>query len=375
MKYYSKFFNKKSRSHQQRDNAFFQPKLSINSPNDVYEQQADAMAEKIIHMPTHENNFFKPSAKSIQRKCAHCEEEEKNIQKKSANTSESSTAPSIVSDAIHSNGHPLDGSTKSFMESGFGHDFSDVQIHDDSLAHQSSSEINALAYTHGNHIVFGEGQYQPNSPAGKQLLAHELTHVVQQSELPGETVIQMKGAKPSKGHPVKTGQINIAYEKKVIDLYIWPNAMASIAWLQGTPIGQKVWDQLIKAGVNITILFVAERSDIPVSEGLNALGFFDDSVNPFVIYALVGQEDYYWEQQGQSMVEKKRIMAIPQKQIADTLFHELLHAWFETFITNTQIPTGHTGKAVDFDALGFDPKEYAPEFLDQWKEFRQELNK
>jgi len=65
------------------------------------------------------------------------------------------------------------------MESRFGHEFGNVQIHDDSLAHQSAKEINALAYTHGNHIAFKEGQYQPHSPSGKQLLAHELAHVVQ----------------------------------------------------------------------------------------------------------------------------------------------------------------------------------------------------
>jgi hypothetical protein len=66
------------------------------------------------------------------------------------------------------------------MESRFGYDFSDVQVHNDSNAHQSSAEINARAYTHRNHIVFGAGQYQPGNDNGKKLLAHELAHVVQQ---------------------------------------------------------------------------------------------------------------------------------------------------------------------------------------------------
>lgn len=183
--------------------SFFQPKLSISPPNDIHEQEADAMAEKIMRMPVNENNFFKPANNIVQRKCAHCEEEEKNqIQKKSANTSEISAAPFIVNDVIHSNGHPLDGSTKSFMESGFGYDFSNVEIHDDSLAHQSSSQINALAYTHGNHIVFGEGQYQPNTPKGKQLLAHELTHVVQQNS--GIVSRQIQRACFESSNPSKT---------------------------------------------------------------------------------------------------------------------------------------------------------------------------
>ncbi|MCC6288285.1 MAG: DUF4157 domain-containing protein [Chitinophagaceae bacterium] len=90
------------------------------------------------------------------------------------------TAPSIVHNVIAANGQPLDAGTKKFMESRFGYDFGNVQIHNDMEAHQSSASINALAYTSGNHIVFGTGQYQPDSIKGKKLLAHELTHVVQQ---------------------------------------------------------------------------------------------------------------------------------------------------------------------------------------------------
>jgi hypothetical protein len=81
------------------------------------------------------------------------------------------------------------------MESRLGYDFRDVWIHNDSLAHKSSSEINALAYTYGNHVVFGAGQYQPNSNSGKRLLAHELVHVVQQrnkNQGAFQTMIQRK---------------------------------------------------------------------------------------------------------------------------------------------------------------------------------------
>src|SRR6476660_9301487 len=70
--------------------AFFQAKLSINQPNDIYEQEADAMADKVMRMPdpsANNNLFFKPAALSIHRKCAHCEEEEKHVQKKEMNSS------------------------------------------------------------------------------------------------------------------------------------------------------------------------------------------------------------------------------------------------------------------------------------------------
>src|SRR5690606_20271324 len=67
-----------------------------------------------------------------------------------------------------------------FMENRFGYDFSHVKIHDDTVAAKSAQSINALAYTSGNNIVFNHGQYSPETNSGRKLLAHELTHVVQQ---------------------------------------------------------------------------------------------------------------------------------------------------------------------------------------------------
>jgi len=175
----------KQTTHLPAKRLFFQPKLSINQPNDVYEKEADAMAEKIMRTPVAEtaNAFFQPHplpASSVQKKCAHCEEEEKLQMKGEGAAVGGMTAPSVVHDAIHSGGQPLDTGTKDFMESRFGYDFSHVQIHNDAIAQQSSASINALAYTHGNHVVFAAGQYQPGSDRGKQLLAHELTHTIQQ---------------------------------------------------------------------------------------------------------------------------------------------------------------------------------------------------
>jgi hypothetical protein len=166
-------------------NGLIQPKLTINQPNDVYEQEADAVADSVMRMAdkTSDPLFFQPvpvSISSIQRKCAACEEEDKVRMKSDALASGATTAPSSVDNAISSGGQPLDKSTKNFMESRMGYDFSNVKIHNDSSAHRSSKEINALAFTHGNHIVFGSGQYQPNTNSGKKLLAHELAHVVQQ---------------------------------------------------------------------------------------------------------------------------------------------------------------------------------------------------
>lgn len=169
-----------------RKTTFFQPKLTVNEPNDIYERESDAVAEQIMRMPTNENRFFRAAPNFVLRKCAHCEEEEKTVHMKSGlNVSNGGTISSPVHDVTNSPGQSLDNGTRNFMESRFGYDFGKVRIHTDSIAQQSSKELNALAYTHGNHIVFGAGQYQPVTNYGKQLLAHELTHVIQQKHEKG----------------------------------------------------------------------------------------------------------------------------------------------------------------------------------------------
>ena len=182
---------------------FFQPRLTITQPNDLYEQQADAMAEQVMRMPDKTNNqntFFKPATSLVQRKCDHCEEEEKNLQRKENAASENAVAPPIVNDVLNSsNGKNLDASTRSFFEPRFGYDFSGVRIHNDSSAAQSAQSINALAYTSGNNIVFNQNQYAPETDTGKRLLAHELTHVVQQKS---GHVIQMQRGSGSQTQPI-----------------------------------------------------------------------------------------------------------------------------------------------------------------------------
>jgi hypothetical protein len=89
--------------------------------------------------------------------------------------------PSIVHNVLHSLGQPLVPSTRQFMETGFGHDFSQVRIHTNQQAAVSARAVNARAYTVGHDIVFGPGQYMPNTQATWWLLAHELAHTIQQN--------------------------------------------------------------------------------------------------------------------------------------------------------------------------------------------------
>jgi hypothetical protein len=118
-------------------------------------------------------------------KCDACDKKNKKntLQRASNGGAQPASVPPSVNQVLSSPGRPLDNSTRSFMESRFGHDFGSVRIHDDPLAAESARAVNASAYTIGQHIAFADGQYQPSSPAGAALLAHELTHTVQQEGL------------------------------------------------------------------------------------------------------------------------------------------------------------------------------------------------
>jgi hypothetical protein len=165
-----------------------QAKLAINHPGDSYEQEADRVAEQVMRMSA-------PAALPLQRKCvcggdagpdgecAACKAKRLGIQRRAANHAEPSTAPAIVHEVLGRSGQPLDPATRSYFEPRFGADFSGVRVRTDARAAESARAANALAYTAGRDVVFGAGQYQPGTLAGKKLLAHELTHVVQQKQM------------------------------------------------------------------------------------------------------------------------------------------------------------------------------------------------
>jgi len=167
---------------------FFQPKLAVNTPGDAHEREADHVADQVMRMrqsdaPIVQRMPLTPVS-SVMRKCAGCEEKEKEgLQRKETSGGDASgkAAPSIVSNVLSSGGgQQMDGSTRQFMESRFGQDFSQVRIYTDARAAESASAIQARAYTSGGNVVFGSGEYQPGSEEGKRLLAHELVHVGQQ---------------------------------------------------------------------------------------------------------------------------------------------------------------------------------------------------
>ncbi len=118
--------------------------------------------------------------------CSECENKKlslaRSIRSANPNSHHSNDVPPIVNEVLSSSGEPLDAATRAYFEPRFGHDFSRVRVHTDEKAAESARLVNARAYTVGDNVVVGSGQYLPSSSSGRRLLAHELTHVVQQSD-------------------------------------------------------------------------------------------------------------------------------------------------------------------------------------------------
>jgi hypothetical protein len=192
-------------SRPQTSSPLVQPKFAIGQINDPLEHEADRVAEQIMTTPTREPSIASASPQ-ISRMCADCEAEDEAqmLQTKRATTSEPAAgyAPGAVYKTIGSSGQPLDAAARTYFEPRFGHDFSRVRIHSDSAAHEAAASVDAKAYTVGSDVVFAAGQYAPHSPDGKQLLAHELTHVVQQAGGKAPRLIQRQVFHP-RHHPAK----------------------------------------------------------------------------------------------------------------------------------------------------------------------------
>jgi hypothetical protein len=155
-----------------------QAKLKINAPEDRYEQEADRIADEVLQKKIPEQTDGKAG---IQAKISH----------------QATGGASEVSKEIESHlsqkkgsGRPICDSLRAAVEPHLQFDVSNIRIHTDNEAARMSSELNAKAFTYGNDIYFGNSQYQPQSTQGLHLIAHEMTHVVQQSQVPSNNSVQ-----------------------------------------------------------------------------------------------------------------------------------------------------------------------------------------
>jgi hypothetical protein len=210
-----------------------QPKLVVGPPNDKYEQEADRVADQVMGMPE-PVGLVPPgrampapqTAPGLQRQLVESEsmpdldddedlvqtkalgpspsisqtleadpqlqreslddldDDDELVQMKAAGAAPAIASPTLATQLSQGGGHPLPSPTRHFMETRFGHDFGGVRVHSDHQAAQLNRGLNAQAFTHGHHVYFGQGQYQPQTHSGQKLLAHELTHTIQQGAIP-----------------------------------------------------------------------------------------------------------------------------------------------------------------------------------------------
>ena len=172
-----------------------QPKLTIGAPNDVYEQEAERVADAVLRMPEPRHDQTAPlrnSPPAIQRLCTECEDDlqrqsiaegEELIQTKASgrDVPEPTAHTERGIAALNGGGAPLPGGLRAYFEGRLGYDFAAVRLHTGGNAARTAQALNARAYTMGSDLVFAEGQYSPGTREGKRLIAHELAHVIQQT--------------------------------------------------------------------------------------------------------------------------------------------------------------------------------------------------
>lgn len=174
-----------------------QAKLTVNAQGDIYEQEADRIADQVLCMP--EPKLQRACAcgggrlKRRKEKGAHEQLRTKRVQALGTRGTE---VPPSVHEVLRSAGQPMDAVTRTFFEPRFGHDFSQVRVHTGTAANETTKAVNAKALTVGKNIVFGAGEYSPASSKGRRLLAHELTHVVQQNQRIAPSIIQRQCSDP-----------------------------------------------------------------------------------------------------------------------------------------------------------------------------------
>lgn len=137
-------------------------RLLVSTPGDVHEREADTISERVIRRPGLQGSLWTDHVHS--------------------GVTGTSTAPANVSQVLEGPGRPLERGLRRDMEQRFGRDFSSVRVHTGSAAERSAQDMSAQAYTSGQNIVFGEGRFAPGTFEGRRLIAHELTHTIQQTD-------------------------------------------------------------------------------------------------------------------------------------------------------------------------------------------------
>jgi hypothetical protein len=195
-----------------------QVKLTVSQPADAHEQEADRVANAVMRMPANEvvDKSAVPSTASPareQRLCTECEEEKHKAIPQVQRKEQAADTPPLTSPVaaniqnLRGGGKTLPAGTRAFFEPRFGVNFSNVRVHTGARAEEAAESISAKAFTLGNDIAFGSGQYSPATHEGRNLLAHELTHTVQQGASTVDSpIVQRQPEAPKKAEKPKADE-------------------------------------------------------------------------------------------------------------------------------------------------------------------------
>lgn len=274
--------------------------------------------------------------------CSSCAEEQKKRRvsrvadageaSSSASTSSGGTVPSIVHDVLRGGGQPMPAGVRAMMEPRFGADFSDVRLHTDGRAAQSSRAVQAQAYTAGPHIVFDAGRYQPETPAGQHLIAHELTHVVQQ-----------RGAGDGGALPQTIGDPADASEREA-------DATADRVLSHSRAQASDSAAQTVAArGRGVQRL--SEAAGIGLGIGLGALGAAGIGVGLAALFGAFDKEQFTTDELITYLDTLATTRAPVKKRISDNMARDVVRHWLSGVDPKIDVDKGHTSKDKSLSAV------------------------
>lgn len=284
-------------------------KLTVGRPGDAYEQEADRVADQVMRAP----------GPRVQRSCScggscpkcaaeHAEEAPGLVQTKRAEGAGTGAAPHA--EVAHgSSGRPLDAGAREFMESRFGRDFGHVRVHTDGAAEESARALDARAFTLGSDVFFAAGEYRPGAEDGRRLIAHELTHVLQ----------QQRGGDGATVH----------------------------RWALGAAPAPLDWE-VVTDPVHLRRLRQAEDIVRGVLTSRRCQNFFasgcrngnanslQDSFDAANVYLRPFDDNIFGERTGTNIAFNLRAFRIGRFMMASTLLHEIFHTCDPTAVQNTR---------------------------------------
>lgn len=252
----------------------------------------------------------------------------KSLRRSDGKPSESVTAPPAVHEALQSSGQPLESTTRALMEPRFGHDFSKIRVHADARAAELAQAVNALAYTVGHNIVFGANQYAPGTLAGQKLLAHELTHTIQQDATTPPV--------PKDGNPISSVQsaeieaeqaaTNVVAGKGGGDFVTERTGLALQRQTHGTPsvsVRSPAFEELVTQ-VSTVGAAISGRPLNARETGL-ARGVFANSID-YPRVSLIPTDVLEYRTVGNT-IRVPENFTIANAEMAETFIHEMTHVW------------------------------------------------